>query len=76
MAEKAARKGAASDGTVSCREITGINCDYVAGADGNTAATAGFHVDQVMSLLGMHMAQKHQESLGLEERNAIRAQFS
>ena len=62
--------------TVSCREMTGINCDYVAGADGNTVATVGLHVDQVMSLLSQHMAQKHQEALDLEQRNSIRERFS
>jgi hypothetical protein len=76
VAESASAKAAAAHQTVSCSEITGLNCDYVAGADGNTVATVGHHVDQVMALLGMHMANTHQIGLGLEERTAIRARFA
>lgn len=75
MAESAKAREAAAHQTVSCREITGLECDYVAAADGNPASV-GYHVDQVMSLLGQHLGEKHRTGLDLDERNAIRARFS
>lgn len=76
MPDSAAAKSAAAHQTVSCTEITGLACDYVAGADGNTNSTVGHHVDQVMALLGMHMANTHQIGLGVDDRNQIRAKFA
>lgn len=76
MPDTAAAKRAAAHMTVSCNEITGLNCQYVAGADGNTNSTVGHHVDQVMALLSIHMGHAHQIGLGLEERNRIRDTFT
>lgn len=76
MAESTKAKAEAAQQTVSCREITGIDCDFVAAADGNVVASVGYHVDQVMSLLGQHLGQAHQTGLDLAARNEIRARFA
>lgn len=69
------KAGAAVVTSISCREITGQDCDYVAQADGNSVSTVGYLVDQVITLLGQHMGQVHRSGLGSQERQEIRERF-
>jgi|GEM_PF-4309766 len=62
--------------SVTCREYTGLECDFVAGPDESGVGARGHVSTQVITALSMHMATVHRSALSQQDRDDIRRKVS